>query len=106
MSRCKSEPSVLACRGDARRATDHGYRTSELKVADTYLIFSEVELSYVPAVGKVMSQGRVTLTDVAYTRPRQSACVMYKTTACTPVRVLSDKSQARRAIGVAHRCRK
>jgi len=52
---------------------------TELKVADTYLIFSEVSYLYVPTVGKVMSSSGVTLTDVAYTRPRQSTCVIYPT---------------------------
>jgi Flp pilus assembly protein TadG len=63
---------------------------SELKVADTYLIFSEVSYLYVPAVGQVMAPAGVNLTDVAYTRPRQSKCVIYPTPssgslpACTP----------------------
>ena len=52
---------------------------SELKVSGTYLIFSEVSYRYVPAVGKVMSATGVNLTDVAYTRPRQSTCVIYPT---------------------------
>jgi Flp pilus assembly protein TadG len=52
---------------------------SELKVSGTYLIFSEVSYRYVPAVGKVMSTTGVNLTDVAYTRPRQSTCVIYPT---------------------------
>jgi len=52
---------------------------NELKVAGTYLIFSEVSYRYVPAVGKVMSAAGVNLTDVAYTRPRQSTCVIYPT---------------------------
>ena len=56
---------------------------TELKVGDTYIIFSEVSYRYVPAVGKVMAPGGVNLTDVAYTRPRQSTCVMYNTTVCT-----------------------
>lgn len=52
---------------------------TELMVADTYLIFSEVAYRYVPAVGKVMAPTGVNLTDVAYTRPRQSTCVIYPT---------------------------
>jgi Flp pilus assembly protein TadG len=51
----------------------------ELKVAGTYLIFAEVSYRYVPAVGQVMSSTGVNLTDVAYTRPRQSTCVIYPT---------------------------
>jgi Flp pilus assembly protein TadG len=58
---------------------------TELKVAGTFIIFSEVSYRYVPAVGKVMAPAGVNLTDVAYTRPRQSACVMYKTKDCTPL---------------------
>ena len=54
---------------------------TELKVANTYLIFSEVSYRYVPAVGKVMAAAGVNLTDVAYTRPRQSTCVFYPTPA-------------------------
>jgi len=55
-----------------------------LAVAGTYLIFSEVSYVYVPAVGYVMAKGGVTLSDTAYTRPRQSTCVYYSpATACT-----------------------
>jgi Flp pilus assembly protein TadG len=50
-----------------------------LTVADTYLIFSEVSYRYVPAVGHVMAPAGVNLTDVSYTRPRQSTCVIYPT---------------------------
>ena len=62
----------------ANRNHDHRYQP-QLKVADTYLIFAEVSYRYVPAVGYVMSPSGVTLTDVAYTRPRQSTCVIYPT---------------------------
>jgi len=54
-----------------------------LKVAGTYLIFSEVSYRYVPAVGYVMVPAGVNLADVSYTRPRQSSCVLYATTVCT-----------------------
>jgi len=54
-----------------------------LKVDGTYLIWSEVSYKYVPAVGYVMAKAGVTLSDLTYTRPRQSSCVMYKTAACT-----------------------
>jgi Flp pilus assembly protein TadG len=54
-----------------------------LAVDDTYLIWSEVSYTYVPAVGYVMAKTGVTLSDLTYTRPRQSSCVMYKTTVCT-----------------------
>jgi Flp pilus assembly protein TadG len=54
-----------------------------LKVDGTYLIWSEVSYTYVPAVGYVMAKTGVNLSDLTYTRPRQSSCVMYKTTTCT-----------------------
>lgn len=55
-----------------------------LAVAGTYLIFSEVSYLYMPAVGYVMGKAGVTLSDVAYTRPRQSLCVFFSpATACT-----------------------
>ena len=50
-----------------------------LKVASTYLIFSEVSYRYVPAVGYVMAPAGINLSDVSYTRPRQSSCVIYPT---------------------------
>jgi Flp pilus assembly protein TadG len=56
---------------------------STLKVANTYLIYSKVTYLYTPAVGYVMSKAGVTLSDFAYTRPRQSTCVLYDSqTAC------------------------
>jgi Flp pilus assembly protein TadG len=54
-----------------------------LAVGGTYLIWSEVSYQYVPAVGYVMAKAGVNLSDLTYTRPRQSSCVMYKTTVCT-----------------------
>ncbi len=48
-----------------------------------YLIFSEVSYLYTPAVGYVMNKAGVTLSEVNYTRPRQSTCVLYKTSNCT-----------------------
>lgn len=57
---------------------------SALAVAGTYLIFSEVSYLYTPAVGYVMAQAGVNLSDTAYTRPRQSTCVFFSpATACT-----------------------
>ena len=54
-----------------------------LAVANTYLIFSEVSYIYTPSVGHVL-KNLITLSDVAYTRPRQSACVYYSPdTTCT-----------------------
>lgn len=65
---------------------------NELKVGDTYLIFSEVSYRYVPAVGKVMAPTGVNLTDVAYTRPRQSTCVFYPTPSSGPLPSSCPKS--------------
>jgi Flp pilus assembly protein TadG len=50
---------------------------SQLAAAGTYLIFSEVSQLYTPSVGYVMGKAGVTLSDTAYTRPRQSSCVFY-----------------------------
>jgi len=50
-----------------------------LAVSDTYVIFSEVSYNYVPTIGYVMAKTGVNLNDVAYTRPRQSTCVIYPT---------------------------
>lgn len=47
-----------------------------LLVKQTYLILSEVSYLYTPTVGYVMKAG-VTLSDFAYTRPRQVTCVIY-----------------------------
>ncbi len=57
---------------------------SALAVGGTYLIFSEVSYLYTPTVGYVMAKAGITLSDVAYTRPRQSTCVYFSpATACT-----------------------
>jgi Flp pilus assembly protein TadG len=54
-----------------------------LKMAGTYLIYSEVKYKYVPATAWFINKvSGITLNDVSYTRPRQGLCVMYKTTAC------------------------
>jgi Flp pilus assembly protein TadG len=56
---------------------------SALMAADSYLILSEVSYTYTPSVGYVLKNS-ITLSDVAYTRPRQSNCVYYSpATACT-----------------------
>jgi Flp pilus assembly protein TadG len=57
---------------------------SQLAVANTYVIYSQVSYLYTPAVGYVMSQTGVTLSDFAYTRPRQSACVLYNAQVTCP----------------------
>ena len=48
-------------------------------IAGQYLIFSEVNYTYIPAVGYVMAKAGITLRDSAYTRPRQTSCVIYPT---------------------------
>ena len=48
-------------------------------IAGQYLIFSEVNYLYTPTVGYVMAKAGVTLKDSAYTRPRQTSCVIYPT---------------------------
>jgi Flp pilus assembly protein TadG len=65
---------------------------SALLVGDTYLILSQVGYLYKPAVAfGMMPNAGITLSDLAYTRPRQSKCVYYSSTApttvpsCTPV---------------------
>lgn len=49
----------------------------QLAVANTYVIYSQVNYVYVPAVGYVLNKAGVALSDFAYTRPRQSQCVHY-----------------------------
>jgi Flp pilus assembly protein TadG len=49
-----------------------------LKVAGSYLIYSEVNYNYVPTVGYVLKNS-ITLSDFTFTRPRQSSCVIYPT---------------------------
>jgi len=61
-----------------------------LLVPNTYLIFSEVSYLYQPTIGYVMAKAGLSLSDVSYTRPRQSLCVDYPApvapaVACTPV---------------------
>jgi Flp pilus assembly protein TadG len=52
-----------------------------LKVANTYLIMSEVTYNFTPLVGFNISLGfqppTFALSDQMYTRPRQSKCVLY-----------------------------
>lgn len=57
---------------------------TSLKVGGTFLIFSEVSYKYTPSIGFVMTKTGITMSDFTYTRPRQSTCVMYNTTDCTP----------------------
>jgi Flp pilus assembly protein TadG len=50
-------------------------------IAGQYLIFSEVNYVFTPAVDYAMSKTGITFTlkDSAYTRPRQTSCVIYPT---------------------------
>ncbi len=61
-----------------------------LAIPGTYLIWSEVNYQYVPAVGYVMGKTGVPLKDATFTRPRQSQCVDYPAPVlpalpCTPL---------------------
>jgi len=47
-----------------------------LAVADSYLIFSQVSYTYTPKIAYVMKNA-ITMSDSAFTRPRQSKCVNY-----------------------------
>jgi Flp pilus assembly protein TadG len=53
----------------------------ELNIDGTYLIWSEVSYNYKPTIGYVMAKAGVNLSDFAYTRPRQTVCVLYPTPA-------------------------
>ncbi|WP_425111755.1 TadE/TadG family type IV pilus assembly protein [Bradyrhizobium sp.] len=77
---------VIWSKGSAPRTADTYVTTvpSALLVPGTYLIFSEVSYQYVPTVGYVMAKAGVTLSDVSYTRPRQSSCVLYIAGTTTP----------------------
>src|SRR6185312_10326716 len=54
-----------------------GTDSSGNTLPNQYLIFSEVSYLYQPITGYVMSKAGITLSDTAYTRPRQSICVFY-----------------------------
>ena len=53
-----------------------------LKIGGTYLIYAEVNYKYMPTIGYVMAKAGITLSDFTFTRPRQSACVLYSQTTC------------------------
>jgi Flp pilus assembly protein TadG len=53
-------------------------------IPNQYLLYGEVNLLYTPTIGYVMAKTGVTLSDVAYTRPRQSTCVFYPAPAPVP----------------------
>jgi Flp pilus assembly protein TadG len=84
------DPATLTAKvqwskGSAARALNSTVTIpTALQVADTYLIFSEVSYRYVPTIGYVMAKAGVNLSDVAYTRPRQSRCVLYSPATVCP----------------------
>ena len=47
---------------------------------DQYLILAEVKYIYKPIIGYVVAKAGITLSEVSYTRPRQSSCVAYLAT--------------------------
>jgi Flp pilus assembly protein TadG len=57
--------------------------TTNAVLPNQYLIYSEVNYLYTPSVGYVMAKAGVTLSDVAYTRPRQSTCVLNNSSTST-----------------------
>jgi Flp pilus assembly protein TadG len=67
----------------SRNPGDTIFIPSTLRVPLTYLILSEVSYLYTPTIGYVMKAG-VTLSDAAYTRPRQSTCVYYNNLPALP----------------------
>jgi Flp pilus assembly protein TadG len=82
-----SRSATINAAGTVVLGTGHALNTviaipPALAVAGTYLIWSEVSYLYKPTVGYVMSTNGITLSDVAYTRPRQSSSVPY-TAACS-----------------------
>jgi len=84
------DPSTLKARVqwskgvEARSPGDVVEIPDALKIAGTYLIYSEVKYKYVPSVAWFINKvNGITLSDVSYTRPRQSLCVMYNTSVCT-----------------------
>ncbi len=70
---CTSPATLTA---SAHNAGDIVTVPPALLVEQTYLIFSEVSYLYTPTVGYVMGKAGVTLSDVAYTRPRQSSACL------------------------------
>lgn len=76
------EPDTLVARvqwssGAAPRAAKSTMTIpAALQVAGSYLIYSEVSYTFMPAVPWIL-QGGITLSDESYSRPRQSSCVKY-----------------------------
>ena len=76
-------PRVKWSKGSSPRAvgTTVNDVPTALRTAGTYLIFSEVNYKYVPRIGYVITPNGITMSDVAYTRPRLNDCVPYSPTA-------------------------
>jgi hypothetical protein len=51
--------------------------TTHAILQNQYFLSSEISFQYLPTIGYVMAKAGVNLSDVAYTRPRQSMCVFY-----------------------------
>jgi Flp pilus assembly protein TadG len=67
-----SKGTIVHTKGDIIEIPD------ALKIAGTYLIYSEVKYKYVPSVAWFMNKTEgITLSDVSFTRPRQGLCVVY-----------------------------
>jgi Flp pilus assembly protein TadG len=82
-----SRSATINSAGSVVLGTGHAVNTvvpipSALAVGGTYLIWSEVSYLYKPTVGYVMSKAGITLSDVAYTRPRLTSSIPY-TSACS-----------------------
>ena len=77
------DPNTLQARvqwskGAAVRATGSAVAIpTALQVGGTYLLYSEVTYKFIPTIGYVMAKTGINLSDFAYTRPRQSLCVVY-----------------------------
>jgi Flp pilus assembly protein TadG len=77
-------PSTLNARvqwskGSAARTKGDTVEIPEaLKIAGTYLIYSEVKYKYVPSIAWFINKvDGIPLSDVSFTRPRQGLCVIY-----------------------------
>ena len=67
-----SKGTILHTKGDIIEIPD------ALKIAGTYLIYSEVKYKYVPSVAWFINKvDGIPLSDTSYTRPRQALCVVY-----------------------------
>jgi len=49
------------------------------KAKGTYVIWSKVKYTYVPAIGYMMSKTGIAFNDASFTRPRLQLCVIYPT---------------------------